>query len=99
MLCDYAGERVVPVVSECKCVGGCYRLPHFQEVTVYGDNGTQELGTGEEREGEEREGQEGKGEGGRGGVIGEGEKKAYQRMVDIGKCTGKCSPPEQKCIP
>ena len=24
----------MPVVSECKCVGGCYRLPHYQQFTV-----------------------------------------------------------------
>ena len=32
--CVCAGVRTVPVVSECKCVGGCYRLPHYHEFTV-----------------------------------------------------------------
>ena len=69
-------------MRECKCVGGCYRLPHLQEVTVYRDSVTQ-----------------GQGEGGSGDAIGQGEMETYQTMVDIGRCTGTCPPPEQKCIP
>ena len=73
-------------MSECKCVGGCYRLPHLQEVTVRRESESHKQGEGEE-------------EGGSGGAIGQGEMETYQTMVDIGRCTGKCPPPEQKCIP
>ena len=34
-------------MREYKCVDGCYRLPHLQEVTVYRDSVTQGQGEGE----------------------------------------------------
>ena len=78
-----AGVRNVPVVKECKCVGGCYRLPHYQEIKVQG---------AESPRGEE---------GGSGEVRGEGvsEGSQVQTMVDIGRCSGSCPVPEQRCIP
>ena len=78
-----AGVRNVPVVKECKCVGGCYRLPHYQEIKVQGV---------ESPRGEE---------GGSGEVRGEGvsEGSQVQTMVDIGRCSGSCPAPEQRCIP
>ena len=42
------GVRRVPVVSKCECVGGCHRLPHCEEVTVYGEGGSQRQGEEEE---------------------------------------------------
>ena len=79
--CVAGGRRNIPIVGECKCVDGCQRLPHLQEVTVYRENATQ-----------------GQGEGWSGDAIGQGEMETYQTMIDIGKCTGTCPPPEQKCI-
>ena len=56
----------MPIVSECKCMSGCYRLPHYQEVAVYRASLSDEQEEGEreeEREGErEGEGEEGEGE-------------------------------------
>ena len=39
-MCAGVGVRRVPVVSKCECVGGCHRLPHCEEVTVYGESGS-----------------------------------------------------------
>ena len=75
-VCAGAGVRHVPIVSECKCMSGCYRLPHYQEVTVYRTSLSDEQEEGEgEREGEEEgeEEREGEGEGEREGEGKEGE--------------------------
>ena len=76
----------MPVVSGCKCVGGCYLLPHYQEVTF----------PGMQAQGEE----EGEGErGGESGAVGQGDIEVHQKMVDIGRCAGKCPQQEPQCIP
>ena len=80
------GVRRVPVVSKCECVGGCHRLPHYEEVTVYGEGGSQ-------RQGEEEEEEE---ELGSGVAVGQGDDKW---LVDVGRCAGKCPQTEQQCIP
>ena len=80
------GVRRVPVVSKCECVGGCHRLPHYEEVTVYGEGGSQ-------RQGEEEE------ELGSGVAVGQGDMDSGKWLVDVGRCAGKCPQTEQQCIP
>ena len=53
----------MPIVSECKCMSGCYRLPHYQEVTVYRASLSDEQEEGEREEEGEGEGKEGESEG------------------------------------
>ena len=79
------GVRRVPVVSKCECVGGCHRLPHYEEVMVYGEGGSQRQGEEEEEE-----------ELGSGVAVGQGDGKW---LVDVGRCAGKCTQTEQQCIP
>ena len=85
-LCDIcAGVRNVPVVKECKCVGGCHRLPQYQEVRLEGGEGVR--GRGED--------------GGSGEVTGQGEAEGrlVQTVVDVGRCSGSCPTPRQQCVP
>ena len=65
----------MPVVNECKCVGGCYRLPHYREVTS--DDWPWE------RERWEEEGEEGR----ESGAVGQEE---GERVVDVKRCGGRC---------
>ena len=70
--------------EESECAGGCHHLPHYEEVTVYGEGGSQ-------RQGEEEEEELGSG-----GAVGQGDDKW---LVDVGRCAGKCPQTEQQCIP
>ena len=95
-VCAGAGVRHVPIVSECKCMSGCYRLPHYQEVAVYRASLSDEQEEQEEgeREGEgegeeEREGEkEGEGEGKEGESEGEreeGEREGEEETEEEGE--------------
>ena len=96
MLCnDVTGVRTVPIVSECKCQSGCYRLPHYQQVTVYGHSSSEPMEDGGEREGGGESGDSGDTV----GVVGQGDLEPHHVMVDVGKCAGRCPQPEQQCIP
>ena len=96
MLCnDVTGVRTVPIVSECKCQSGCYRLPHYQQVTVYGHSSSEPMEDGGEREGGGESGDSGDTV----GVVGQGDLEPHHVMVDVGKCAGHCPQPEQQCIP
>ena len=75
----------MPVVNECKCVGGCYRLPHYREVT------SDDWGQRERWEEEEEEG-------GESGAVGQEGGEVHRRMVDVGRCGGRCPKPEEQCI-
>ena len=80
----------MPIVSECKCMSGCYRLPHDQEVTVYRASLSDEQEEGE-REGEgegeeEREGEEEEeGDGEREGEGKEGESEGEREDGERGE--------------
>ena len=76
-----AGVQMVPVVVKCRCVGGCYRLPDYWQYS--------------EVEGEEGSG--GSGVTGVTGVAGEGDVQLHWRMVDVGRCVGRC--PQQVTNP
>ena len=47
-----------------------------------------------ERERWEEEGEEG----GESGAVGQEEGEVHQRMVDVGRCGGRCPKPEEQCI-
>ena len=88
-MCVCAGVRTLPVVSECKCVGGCIRLPHYQQFTVPVDRGTHGEGEGE---GEAEAGEMGS------GAWGQSQMEGHQRMVDVGRCAGSCPERDPECI-
>ena len=80
----------MPVVKECKCVGGCYRLPHYKELSLDEDAvGVVLRGEGGEREGSGEV--RGQGEEGESGLV--------LTVVDVGRCAGTCPSSEQRCIP
>ena len=84
-----AGMRNVAVAKTCKCVGGCHRLPHYEEVGM-------DRGEGVRPRGDRGE------EGGSGEVTGQGEELEVSldlTVVDVGRCSGTCPTPKQQCIP
>ncbi|CAI8048504.1 hypothetical protein GBAR_LOCUS26750 [Geodia barretti] len=84
------GTRNVPVVKTCKCVGGCHRLPHYEEVRMDGGQDVRPRGDGGE-------------EGGSGEVTGQGEELEVPlalTVVDVGRCSSwTCPTPKPQCIP
>ena len=85
-----AGTRNVPVVKTCKCVGGCHRLPHYEEVRMDGGQDVRPRGDGGE-------------EGGSGEVTGQGEELEVPlalTVIDVGRCSSwTCPIPKPQCIP